>query len=352
MLNRFNEKLVEILNRYEYLEDRLGSGGLSSEEIKSYSKEYSEISELSERIKEFNNKKFQLSELQKNLNSFDKEMLDLVKEEVFDLEKVIEVLEKEIKLLLIPADKDDQKNAILEIRAGTGGEEASLFANNIFEMYRGYATKMKWKYEILDFNQTDLGGVKEIIILISGKNVFGNLKFESGVHRIQRVPVTESSGRVHTSTATVAVLPEVEDIDINIKPEDLRIDVFRASGAGGQHVNTTDSAVRITHLPSGIVVSQQDERSQHKNKAKAMKILQARLYDLEKQKKDSEISENRKLQVGTGGRSERIRTYNYHDNRVTDHRINFTIHKLEQILSGDALNEVINELINFNIDEF
>lgn len=273
------------------------------------------------------------------------EMINLMKDELFELKTNLSDLQNEIKILLLPVDEDDIKNSIVEIRSGTGGEEASLFANNLFEMYTGYAGVMGWKYEVLNLSQTDLGGIREIIILIQGRNVFGKLKFESGVHRVQRVPVTEASGRIHTSTATVAVLPETQEIDVQINDEDIRIDLFRSSGNGGQSVNTTDSAVRITHLPTGIVVSQQDEKSQHKNKTKAMRILQARIYDMEKQKRDSERSMDRKSQIGTGDRSERIRTYNYHDNRVTDHRINLTIYKLNQIITGECLNEVIDALL-------
>lgn len=280
-----------------------------------------------------------------HLTNLSSDMIDLMKDELLDLKNNLSDLQNEIKILLLPVDEDDIKNAIVEIRAGTGGEEASLFANNLFDMYAGYASAMGWRYEVLNLSQTDLGGIREIVILIQGRNVFGKLKFESGVHRVQRVPVTEASGRIHTSTATVAVLPETQEIDVQINDEDIRIDLFRSSGNGGQSVNTTDSAVRITHLPTGIVVSQQDEKSQHKNKAKAMRILQARIYDMEKQKRDSERSMDRKSQIGTGDRSERIRTYNYHDNRVTDHRINFTIYKLSQIITGESLNEVIDALL-------
>lgn len=341
------EKLDAILGRFYELECILSKGGLSNEDLRNFSKEYSEVTELAQKIEELNIelKSFNDAKSLAGTEQLDDEMREMLKDEIQQIRVRINFLAEEIRILLIPVDKDDVKNAILEIRAGTGGDEASLFAHDLFNMYIGYATKMKWKYEVLQFNSTDLGGLKEVILSIQGKGVFGKLKFESGVHRIQRVPVTESSGRVHTSTATVAVLSEAEDVDVQIRDEDLRIDFFRSSGPGGQSVNTTDSAVRITHIPTGIVVSQQDEKSQHKNKAKALKILQARVYEYEKEKIDSERAENRRSQVGTGDRSERIRTYNFHDNRVTDHRINFTLHKLEQILSGEAIGEMIDELI-------
>lgn len=354
----FQDKLNEILKRCEEVEGILALGGLSSTDLRAYSKEYSEILPVTEKIRELFKLQINKAHLEKDLaiysinssanlaiNSYEREMHDMIKDEIFELKSKIECTENAIKILLIPVDEDDVKNAIVEIRAGTGGEEASLFANNLFEMYTGYAVTMGWKYEILSFSQTDLGGLKEVIFLIQGKSVFGKLKFESGVHRVQRVPITETSGRIHTSTATVAVLSETQDIDIKIRDEDIRIDVFRSSGPGGQSVNTTDSAVRITHIPTGLVVTQQDEKSQHKNKAKALRILQARLHDLEKQKRDNERSENRRSQIGSGDRSERIRTYNYHDNRVTDHRINLTLYKLDQILSGNSLNEVIDALL-------
>jgi peptide chain release factor 1 len=247
--------------------------------------------------------------------------------------------------LLLPKDEADERSAILEVRAGAGGDEASLFAAELFRMYQRYADLKRWKFEIMHLSDTGLGGLKEGIASISGRGVFARLKFESGVHRVQRVPATEGSGRIHTSTATVAVLPEAEDVDIHVDDKDLRIDVFRSSGPGGQSVNTTDSAVRITHLPTGLVVQQQDEKSQHKNKAKALKVLRARLYDLERQKAEAERAANRRSQVGTGDRSERIRTYNFPQSRVTDHRINLTLHKLDRVLAGDALDELIEPLI-------
>ncbi|MEC7577485.1 MAG: peptide chain release factor 1, partial [Pseudomonadota bacterium] len=273
------------------------------------------------------------------------EMKDIAQEEKYALEKRIPELEQQIQLALIPKDEADARNAILEIRAGTGGDEAALFASDLLSMYKGYAAAQGWRIEIMEASENDIGGFKEVIAEITGHNVFANLKFESGVHRVQRVPKTESGGRIHTSAATVAVLPEAQDVDIQINDNDLRIDVYRSQGCGGQSVNTTDSAVRITHLPTGLVVAIQDEKSQHKNKAKAMKILQTRLYDLERQRLDAERSEDRKSQVGSGDRSERIRTYNFPQGRVTDHRINLTLYKLDEVLAGEGLTDVINPLI-------
>jgi len=254
-------------------------------------------------------------------------------------------LELTVKLALLPRDEDDERNAILEVRAGTGGEEAALFAAELFRMYQRYAALRGWRFELLDLSETGIGGVKEAVASITGRNVFARLKYESGVHRVQRVPETEASGRIHTSAATVAVLPEAEEVDVDIDDKDLRIDVFRASGPGGQSVNTTDSAVRITHLPSGLVVIQQDEKSQHKNKAKALKVLRARLYEMERAARDAERAASRRSQVGSGDRSERIRTYNFPQGRVTDHRINLTLYKIEKVMQGEALDEVIEALV-------
>jgi peptide chain release factor 1 len=284
------------------------------------------------------------SEMREDL-SLDKEMRELADVEYYELKEKLPVLEKEIKVLLLPKEEDDEKNAILEVRAGTGGDEAALFAAVLFEMYQRYSQKQGWKFEILDANENGIGGYKEASAKITGKDVFAKLKFESGAHRVQRVPVTESQGRVHTSAATVAVLPEIEEVDMYINPADLKIDVYRASGAGGQHVNRTESAVRITHIPTGIVVQCQDDRSQFKNKEKAMNHLRAKLYDTQKANIDATYSEKRKLQVGSGDRSERIRTYNYPQGRVTDHRINLTLYKLDEVVSGEALNEIIDALI-------
>ena len=340
------EKLDNILKRSEELEKSL-SNELSSEEFVKFSKEYSEIEPLKNAINNWKKFKTEIEELNELINdgTSDSEMQDLAKNELIDLEGLIDEVEASIQLMLLPKDEDDARDVILEIRAGTGGDEAAIFAGDLFRMYQRFSDINKWKTQIMSLSDGDVGGYKEIIMSISGENVFSKLKFESGVHRVQRVPATESSGRIHTSAATVAVLPEPEDVDIEIQDKDIRVDVFRASGPGGQSVNTTDSAVRITHLTSGIVVSQQDEKSQHKNRAKAMKILRARLYEAERDKQQQERAEDRKGQVGSGDRSERIRTYNYPQGRVTDHRINLTLHKLETILEGQDLGGLIESLI-------
>ena len=280
-----------------------------------------------------------------NDNEADDDIKKIALSEFELLKEEISILERDIQFALLPKDKDDTRNVIIEVRAGTGGDEAGLFASDLFSMYEKLSIKHKWKFEVMEVSETSVGGYKEAQANILGNGVFGRLKFESGVHRVQRVPTTETSGRIHTSAATVAVLPEAEDLEISIEEKDLRIDVFRSSGPGGQSVNTTDSAVRITHLPSGIVVSQQDEKSQHKNRAKAMKILQSRLYESERQKQQDERSSSRKDQVGSGDRSERIRTYNFPQGRVTDHRINLTLHKLDKVLQGEALDELIDALV-------
>ena len=278
-------------------------------------------------------------------SSEDGDLRQLAEEELRGLRERLPGLEQQVKLALLPKDADDQRNAILEVRAGTGGDEAALFAAELFRMYQRYAALRGWRFEILDLSETGLGGFKEATASISGRDVFARLKFESGVHRVQRVPETEAAGRIHTSAATVAVLPEAEDVDIRIDERDLRIDVFRASGPGGQSVNTTDSAVRITHIPTGLVVIQQDEKSQHKNKAKALKVLRSRLYDMERQARDSARAAERKSQVGSGDRSERIRTYNFPQGRVTDHRINLTLYKIDKVMSGEALDEIIDAIL-------
>jgi peptide chain release factor 1 len=275
----------------------------------------------------------------------DAEMVALAEDEIQEIRPKITEEEYQLKLLLLPKDKDDSRNAILEIRAGTGGDEAALFGADLFGMYQKFASQQGWRFEVMEISETGIGGYKEATANISGQEVFAKLKFESGVHRVQRVPDTETGGRIHTSAATVAVLPEAEDVDIDIREADLRVDIFRSSGPGGQSVNTTDSAVRITHMPTGIVVSQQDEKSQHKNRAKAMKILRSRLYDAERAKQNAERAASRKGQVGSGDRSERIRTYNFPQGRVTDHRINLTLYKLDKILMGEALSEIINALL-------
>lgn len=276
--------------------------------------------------------------------SSDEELRELAKEELKDNSQKLEAIENEIKILLLPQDPNDQKNVIVEIRAGAGGEEAALFAGDLYRMYSHYAEFRHWKTEILNLNESDIGGFKEIVFMINGKGAYSRLKYESGVHRVQRVPETESSGRIHTSTVTVAILPEAEDVDVEINQNDLRIDVFRSSGNGGQSVNTTDSAVRVTHIPTGIVISCQDEKSQLKNKDKALKILRAKLYELELERQQKELSQSRKSQIGTGDRSERIRTYNFPQGRVTDHRVNLTLHRLDSVLNGD-LDEIIDTLI-------
>ena len=275
----------------------------------------------------------------------DAEMAEMAQQEIEDIDAQLPDAQKTLQLLLLPRDKDDARNAILEVRAGTGGDEAALFAADLFSMYQRFAARLGWRFEVMEISETGIGGYKEATATIAGSDVFARLKFESGVHRVQRVPETEAGGRIHTSAATVAVLPEAEDVDINIQESDLRIDLFRASGPGGQSVNTTDSAVRITHIPTGIVVSQQDEKSQHKNRAKAMKILRARLYDAERARVQAERAASRKGQVGSGDRSERIRTYNFPQGRVTDHRINLTLYKLEKVVAGEALDEVIEALV-------
>ena len=343
----FEDKLDKLIKRHVQLEQILNDiSKAGSDEFINNSKEYSQISDLMPFINKYFNLKNTIKENAELLldKDLDTELKDLIEEELREAKKALPILSEEIKYKLLPKDDADEKNAILEIRAGTGGEEASLFSADLFRMYHLFADNKSWKVEVMSTNETPNGGYKEIVVSIKGKNVFEHLKFESGAHRVQRVPATESSGRVHTSAATVAVLPEVEDVDMKINDSDLRIDVFRASGAGGQHVNTTDSAVRITHIPTGTVVSQQDEKSQHKNKAKALKILRSRIYENQRQKINQERSENRKEQVGSGDRSERIRTYNFPQGRVTDHRINLTLYKLESIMNG-ALNEVIEALL-------
>ena len=340
------DKLENILIRSAELEKSLSSE-LSSDEYVKLSKEYSELEPLKKAINDWKNFLSETDELNEIISdtSSDEEMVNLAKNEFEELKEKIIGVEESIQLMLLPKDKADSNDVILEIRAGTGGDEAAIFAGDLYRMYQRYSDLNQWKTQIMALSDGDVGGYKEIIISISGENVFSKLKFESGVHRVQRVPATESSGRIHTSAATVAVLPEPEDVDVEIQDKDIRIDVFRASGPGGQSVNTTDSAVRITHLPSGIVVSQQDEKSQHKNKAKAMKILRARLYEAERDKQLKERAEDRKGQVGSGDRSERIRTYNFPQGRVTDHRINLTLHKLETILEGQDLIGLIEALI-------
>lgn len=343
-----NEKLGNVVNRYDELESLISSPNLNSDDLVKMNKELSQLSPVVEAVKNFNRLQNDMEDAKAMMDdvSLDKEMRGMAETEFYELKEKLPELEKEIKILLLPKDEDDEKNAILEVRAGTGGDEAALFGAVLFEMYQRYAALQGWKFEVLDADENGLGGYKQASAKITGKSVFAKLKFESGAHRVQRVPVTESQGRVHTSAATVAVLPEIEEVDMYINPSDLKIDVYRASGAGGQHVNRTESAVRITHMPTGIVVQCQDDRSQFKNKEKAMNHLRARLYDAQKESIDSAYSEKRKLQIGSGDRSERIRTYNYPQGRVTDHRINLTLYKLDEVVSGDALGEIIDALIS------
>ena len=336
------KKLDQIIARYLDLQKQLEQEVADPKKFVILSKEYAGLEELYQPIISYQNLLQQKADAETLLN--DPDMRGIAEEELGALKPAIEEMWQKIRILLLPKDLDDERSAILEIRAGTGGDEAGLFAADLMRMYQRYAAIHGWQFEVLSLSETGLGAVKEAQVSIVGKGVFAKLKFESGVHRVQRVPETESSGRVHTSAATVAVLPEVEDVDVEIKDEDLRIDICRASGAGGQHVNTTDSAVRLTHLPTGLVVAQQDERSQHKNKAKAMKIMRARLYDLRKREQDEARAADRKSQVGSGDRSERIRTYNFPQGRITDHRINLTLYKLDQVMQGEALDELIDSL--------
>ena len=343
----FESNLERVSSRHRELEMTLStSKGLSAEEITKLSIELSELAPIAEKINEVRSLQNELNENSSlaDENQQDKELLALIQSEIMELSKSIGILRDELQRLLLPKDEINEKNAILEVRAGTGGDEAALFATELFSMYQRYSALRGWRFDILEISENDIGGYREAIASITGRSVFARLKFESGVHRVQRVPTTESGGRIHTSAATVAVLPEAEEVDVHIEEKDLRIDIFRASGPGGQSVNTTDSAVRITHLPTGIVVSQQDEKSQHKNKAKGMKILRARIFDLERTKRDAERAADRREQVGTGDRSERIRTYNFPQGRVTDHRINLTLYKIDKVIAGEALDDIVDGL--------
>ena len=339
-------KVKDLISKHSYLEKELSSGEIDKKKFAEKSKEYAELSGIIKEAKEYSTFEKDKNDLEKIMNdkSSDKEMEKLAKSEMEKLIKRNEINEKKIKIYLLPKDEADAKNAIIEIRAGTGGLEASLFAADLFRMYEKISAKKKWALEIISLSKSEAGGLKEVISLVKGKNIYSTLKYESGVHRVQRVPDTETQGRVHTSAATVAVLPEAEEVDIKIEDKDLRIDVFRSSGPGGQSVNTTDSAVRITHIPTGIVVSQQDEKSQIRNKEKGLKILRARIFEFERQKRDEARSKDRKNKIGTGDRSERIRTYNFPQGRISDHRINLTLYNLSEVLEGN-LEDLINPLI-------
>ena len=348
------DKLSFIEDRFAELEHKISDPEvIADQELwRKLCKEHSDITPIVEKYREYKALNENIEEAKEMLadSSLDKEEKSMIEDEISDSKKQIEVVSEELKILLLPKDPNDDKNVIIEIRGGTGGDEAALFASDLLRMYSMYAETKRWRVEILSSNETDIGGFKEVTFSISGDMAYSRLKFESGVHRVQRIPSTESGGRIHTSAATVAVLPEVEDVEVEINQNDLRIDVFRAGGPGGQCVNTTDSAVRITHIPTGVVVSCQDEKSQHKNKDKAMKILRSRVYDMMIQKQNDAISQERKSQVGSGDRSERIRTYNYPQGRVTDHRIGLTLHRLDSIMNGD-LDEIIDALITSDQSE-
>lgn len=338
-----HHRLEQVIDRFEEVEARMGAVS-DANEIVALSKEHAELKPVAEKARELAQARVDLNDAEAMMEGDDPDMAELAREEFYELKERIPDLENEVQLLLLPKDADDDANAVIEVRAGTGGDEAALFAGDLFRMYQRYAQLQGWKMSVISASEGDAGGYKEIIADIEGDGVFGKLKFESGVHRVQRVPKTESSGRIHTSAATVAVLPAPENVDIEVKQEDIRIDTMRASGAGGQHVNTTDSAVRITHIPTGIVVTS-SEKSQHANRAKAMEVLKVRLYEKEREEKDSARAEARKSQVGSGDRSEKIRTYNFPENRVSDHRIKLTLHKMDTVLAGDDLSEMINALL-------
>ncbi len=340
----FESKLEAIVNKHKEVGQKLlNPEALSSKDFANLSKEFSAMSETVSLIEKYLSLSQSIPALEEMLN--DNELKELAEEELQNAKKNLPQLEKEVKIALLPKDIADEKNAILEIRAGTGGDEAAIFAGDLLNMYMRYAQKQGWRFEVMDASESDMGGYKEIVCSVTGAGVFAKLKFESGVHRVQRVPKTETQGRIHTSAATVAVLPEAEDVDIQIDEKDLRIDVFRAQGAGGQHVNKTESAVRVTHIPTGIAVAQQTEKSQHKNKAQAMKLLKSKLYEIQRQKLDEERASSRKSQVGSGDRSEKIRTYNFPQDRVTDHRVNLSIFNIEKIIDEGDIDNIVNALI-------
>lgn len=343
----WSDNLDRVLARHQELSDTMAGGDLPPESFRKYSKEYADLTPLVEKAQAFKAAQAERRDLEALIDDPDgeREMRELAREELEALEERLPAIEHELKLLMLPKDEADDRNAILEIRAGTGGDEAALFAGDLFRMYQRFAQGEGWRVEVIEASENEIGGYSQIIAEVEGDGVYGRLKYESGVHRVQRVPETESGGRIHTSAATVAVLPEAEEVDVEIDEGDLRVDTYRSQGAGGQHVNTTDSAIRITHLPTGVVVTCQDEKSQHKNRAKAMRVLRARLYDAERERQMSERAEARKTQVGSGDRSERIRTYNFPQGRLTDHRINLTLYKLDKVIAGEALGEVIDALI-------
>ncbi len=340
------DKLEGIVERFEFLSEQINDAEIiANQEIwQKFMKEHADLTPIVEKYKEYQENQQTVEDSMEMLKEPDPDIVEMAKEELNEAKENIIKIEEDIKLLLLPKDPNDDKNVFVEIRGGAGGDEAALFAADLYRMYSRYAERNRWKTEIVSLNENGVGGFKEVVFMVTGHGAYSKLKYESGVHRVQRVPATESSGRIHTSTVTVAVLPEVDDVDVEVDPNDVRVDVFRSSGNGGQSVNTTDSAVRLTHLPTGIVVSCQDEKSQLKNRDKAMKVLRSRLYDMELEKQQSELAADRKSQVGTGDRSEKIRTYNYPQGRVTDHRIKLTLHRLEGILDGD-LYEVIDNLI-------
>ncbi|MBP5856397.1 peptide chain release factor 1 [Marivibrio halodurans] len=343
----WTDNLERVLARHRELSDTMARGDLGADAFRKYSKEYADLSPLVEKAEAFKAARAERADLAGMAEdaSADAEMRALAREELETLDERLPEIEHELKLLLLPKDEADDRSAILEIRAGTGGDEAALFAGDLFRMYQRYAQIRGWRLDVVEASENEIGGYSQIIAEVSGDGAYGALKYESGVHRVQRVPETESGGRIHTSAATVAVLPEAQEVDIDIDEGDLRVDTYRSQGAGGQHVNTTDSAIRITHIPTGVVVTCQDEKSQHKNRAKAMRVLRARLFDAERERQMSERAEARKTQVGSGDRSERIRTYNFPQGRVTDHRINLTLYKLDKVIAGEALGEVIDALV-------